>query len=104
MIHVTTGAIDLLESINDGLPEHAPEQVLRLETMPDKRLGLVLGEAVGDDQVVERSGTELLHIAAPLADALDGGVIDKVETPEGPRFGFTMEPPNGTHNEAHAEG
>lgn len=96
MIHVTTGAIDLLESINDGLPEHAPEQVLRLESMPDKRLGLILGEAQIDDQVVQRSGSELLHIASPLAAALDGGVIDKVETPEGPRFGFTMEPPDGT--------
>jgi iron-sulfur cluster assembly protein len=100
MIHVTGGAIDLLESINDGLPEQAPEHVLRLESLPDQKLGLVLGEAQGDDQVVGREGAQLLHIASPLSDALDGGVIDKVETPDGPRFGFAMEPPNGAVGEA----
>jgi hypothetical protein len=93
MIHVTDGAMDLLESVHQQLSDRTPEQVLRLEAMPDQKLGFVLGDAQTDDQVVERQGSDLLHIGSPLSDALDGGVIERVDTPEGPRFGFTMEPP-----------
>lgn len=99
MIQVTDGAIDLLQSINRDLPEHTERQVLRLEALEDKRLGLMLGEAHDDDQVVADAGADLLHIPSPLSAALDGGVIDKVDTPDGPRFGFTMDATPGVRPE-----
>lgn len=91
MIEVTEDAIGLLQSVNSELPQHAETHVLRLEATQDKRLGLVLGDAQDDDQVVTNGADELLHIASPLAAALDGGIIDRVDTPDGPRFGFTMD-------------
>lgn len=95
-IRVTDGAKELLESVHQGMQEHPQGQVLRLEATRDQRLGFVFGEPKADDQVVERQGEDLLHIPSPLSSELDGGVIDRVDTPEGPRFGFTMDqPPDG---------
>jgi len=31
----------------------------------------------------------LLHIAAPVSEALDGSTLDVVQTPEGPGIGLT---------------
>jgi hypothetical protein len=91
MIQVTEGALDLLQSVNSDLPERADGQVLRLEALADRKLGLMMGEAQDDDQVVADDDRELLHIPSPLSAALDGGTIDRVDTPDGPRFGFTMD-------------
>jgi hypothetical protein len=91
MIQVTEGAIGLLHSVNSDLPQRTETQVLRLEALEDKRLGLMLGDPRDDDQVVADGPSELLHIASPLSTALDGGTIDRVDTPDGPRFGFTMD-------------
>lgn len=85
MIHVSDAAKDLFEQI-------APPagQVLCLEPVADQQIGIVAGEPRGDDQVVERDGTGLLHIAATVSQALDGATIDRVDTPQGPSFGVTM--------------
>jgi hypothetical protein len=94
MIHVTDGAKELLESVHEEMHEHPPGQVLRLEATQDRRLGFTVGDPRNDDQVVDRAGSDLLHISLPLSSELDGAVIDRIETPEGPRFGFSMDQPS----------
>lgn len=85
MIHVSDAAKDLFGQIS------APEgQVLRLEPVAEQQIGIVAGEPRGDDQVVERDGADVLHIAATVSQALDGATIDRVDTPQGPSFGVTM--------------
>jgi hypothetical protein len=94
MIHVTDGAKELLESVHEEMQERPPGQVLRLEATQDRRLGFTVGEPRTDDQIVEQAGSDLLHIGSPLSSELDGAVIDRIETPEGPRFGFSMDQPS----------
>lgn len=89
MITVTEGARDLFLSV-----EHPEGTVLRLDPMTDEntgetQIGIAAGEPVGGDQVVEHEGEDLLHIAAPVSQALDGSTLDLVETPEGPSIGIT---------------
>jgi hypothetical protein len=45
---------------------------------------------MSDDQVVEHNGESLLHIAAPVSEALDGSTLDAVNTPEGRGIGITI--------------
>lgn len=99
MIQVTEGAIGLLQSVNRDLPQRSDTRVLRLEATDDRKLGLMLGDAQDDDQVVVSGADDLLHIASPLSAALDGGTIDRVDTPDGPRFGFTMDATDGPRPE-----
>lgn len=89
MITVTEGARDLFLSV-----EHPEGTVLRLEPITDEdtgetQIGLAAGEPRYEDQVVEYGGESLLHIAAPVSEALDGSTLDLVETPEGPSIGIT---------------
>jgi hypothetical protein len=83
MIQVTESAADLLATL-----DRPAGRVVRLEQIDEQRLGLVLGEAREGDQVVEREGQDLLHIPAEISAALDGVVIDKTDTPSGPRLRF----------------
>jgi hypothetical protein len=83
MILVTESAADLLATL-----DRPAGRVVRLEQVDEQRLGLVLGEARDGDQVVEREGQDLLHIPAEISAALDGVVIDKTDTPSGPRLRF----------------
>ncbi len=67
--------------------------VLRLDPLIDEETGetqisIATGEPKADDQVVERDGESLLHIAAPVSEALNGSKLDLVETPEGPAIGL----------------
>lgn len=94
MITVTEEAKDLFQNV-----ERPEGTVLRLDPVQETengeaQIGLIAGEPLDDDQVVEHGGEDLLHIAAPISEALDGGTIDKVETPEG--VGFAINPPEGT--------
>jgi iron-sulfur cluster assembly protein len=88
MISVTEEAKDLFLSV-----EHPEGTVLRMDPVMDEssgetQVGLAAGEPRDDDQVVEHGGDTLLHIAAPVSDALDGSILDVVETPEGPGIGI----------------
>lgn len=89
MISVTEEARELFLNV-----EHPEGTVLRLDPVTsgdtgETRIGLAAGEPRGDDQVVEHEGESLLHIAAPVSEALDGSTLDLVETPEGPGIGLT---------------
>ena len=70
-----------------------PREVTRVEQDENgqTQIGLVAGEPQGDDQVIQHDGQDLLHIAAPVSEALDGASIEKVETDEG--VGFSINPP-----------
>lgn len=94
MITVTEGARDLFLSV-----DHPEGTVLRLDPMTDEDtggvgIGIAAGEPRAEDQVVEHGGESLLHIAAPVSEALDGSILDLVDTPEGPSIGIT--PPGAT--------
>lgn len=78
--------------------EHPEGTVLRLDPVVDQntgetQIGVAAGEPRGDDQVVEHEGESLLHIAAPVSEALDGSTLDVVQTPEGPGIGLTTPNP-----------
>ncbi len=92
MIAVTDPAKELI-----GTLDRPAEGVLRLEPTEEAGLGFVMGDPMEGDQVVESGGEEVLHINGMLSQALDGAVLDAVETPEG--MSLTLEPPqesNGT--------
>lgn len=94
-MHVTDEAKVMLAEID------RPEgRVLRLETTAPDKVGLVIGPAQPDDEVIEDRGRDLLHVAAAVSAMLQEAVIEKVETPEGSRFAITRNeapiPPDGT--------
>jgi Fe-S cluster assembly iron-binding protein IscA len=88
MITVTEEAKERFLSV-----ERPEGTVLRLDPVVDpntgeSQIGISAGEPKGDDQVVEHDGESLLHIAAPVSEALDGSTLDAVDTPEGPGIGI----------------
>lgn len=92
MITVTEDAKEVLRDFER--PEGA---VLRLDPVgvrsPDEfRVRLGAGEPRGDDQVVEGDGENLLRIARPVSEELNGSEIDLVETLEGPALGIKPPP------------
>lgn len=97
MITVTVEARELVREI-----ENPDGTVLRLDPVAtDQATGeiqirLGVGEPKSDDQVVQHEGQELLRIAHPVSESLDGSTIDLVETLEGPGLGIkppAEEPP-----------
>ena len=89
MITVTEEAKKLF--LNVERPEGT---ILRLDPVIDQNTGetqiwLAAGEPRGDDQVVERDGEDLLYIAAPVSEALDGSTMNLVDTPDGPAIGIS---------------
>lgn len=94
MIEVTEEAKELFLEVER--PEGA---VLRLDPVTDQntgetQIGIAAGEQQEGDQVIEHAGEDLLYIAAPVSEALDGSTLDRVETPEGPGIGIA--PPEQT--------
>ena len=94
MITVTEEAKELFLNI-----DYPDDTVLRLDPVVDQntsetQIGISAGEPMSDDQVVEHDGESLLHIAAPVSEALDGSTLDAVNTPEGSGIGITT--PNST--------
>src|SRR5919199_3595491 len=90
MITLTEEAKELFLSV-----EHPEGTILRLDPVIDQetgetQIGLAAGEPRGDDQVVEHEGESLLHIAAPVSEALDGSTLNLVDTPEGPATGIVI--------------
>ncbi len=57
------------------------------------QIGLVAGEPVAGDQIVEHEGEGLLHISGVVSKALDGGTMEAVDTPEGGRIEILPPPP-----------
>jgi hypothetical protein len=94
MITVTEPAKEFFLSV-----EYPEGTVLRLEPLEvdqatgQTQIGLMTGEPRADDQVVEHEGEGLLHIAGPVSEALDGGTIDTVDTPEGTKIDILPPPP-----------
>ncbi len=79
LIIVTEEAKALLGTI-----EHPEETVLRLDPVAQDQateqitLGFAPGEPRGDDQIVEQEGKEVLRIAAPVSELLNGSTMDVV--------------------------
>jgi hypothetical protein len=89
MISVTEEAKELFLNV-----DHPDGTVLRLDPVTDEDtgqtvVGIAAGEPKGDDPVVGHGGESLLHISAPVSQALDGSVLNVVDTPEGPGIGLT---------------
>lgn len=98
MITVTEEARELFLTV-----ERPEGTILRLdpvvdETTGETQIGLSAGEPQGDDQVVEHEGESLLHIAAPVSEALDGSTLNLVDTPEGPAIGLATPDPGPSTN------
>lgn len=99
MIEVTEGAKEIFQQIDQST--EVPEgQVLRLQALEPDRIGIAVGSAEPDDQVVEQDGKDLVHIAAAISQAGDGTRLDKVDTPEGTALVFL--PPEGQEEPAQA--
>ena len=99
MIIVTEEAKALLSTI-----EHPEGTVLRLDPVAQDpateqiTLSFAPGEPHGDDQIVEQEGEEVLRIAAPVSEVLNGGTMDVVvqESENGaerPSVGIGIRPP-----------
>jgi iron-sulfur cluster assembly protein len=78
LIIVTEEAKALLGTI-----EHPEGTVLRLDPVAQDQsteqqitLGFAPGEPHSDDQIVEQEGEEVLRIAAPVSELLNGGTMD----------------------------
>ncbi len=93
MITVTEEARELFQEIDN--PDGT---VLRLDPVTtegvtdETQVRLGIGEPKNDDQVVQHEGEDLLRIARPVSEALNGSTIDLVETLEGPALG--IKPPD----------
>ncbi len=92
MITVTEEAKEVLRDFD--LPDGT---ILRLDPVQvsnpdDFRVRLGAGEPKGDDQVVERDGEDLLRIARPVSEELNGSEIDLMETLEGQALGIESPP------------
>ena len=95
MISVTERAKEILREY-----ERLEGTVLRLDPvnghLPDEfQVRLATGEPRGDDQVVEHEGEDVLRIARPVSEELNGGTVDLVETLEGPAIGIHPPLPPG---------
>ena len=94
MIVVTEQAKELLRDT-----KYSEGTVLRLDPLEVDPAtgrvenGLVAGEPKAGDQIVEHEGEGLLHIAGPVSEALDGGTIHTVDTPEGRKIDILPPPP-----------
>ncbi len=96
MITVTKEAKEILQDYQ--CPERT---VLRLDSVNRHRqhdefcVRLGAGRAKGDDQIVEHEGRLLLRIARHVSEDLNGGVMDRVDTLEGPAVGIKPASPPG---------
>ena len=59
----------------------------------ESQIGISAGEPQAGDQGIEQDRETLLHIAAPVREALDGSTLNVVETPEGSGIGITTPDP-----------
>ena len=84
MLHVTEKASEFLNQSLEASREN-DDEVLRL-VRAGEGLALAISEERDDDQVVEREDRKVLVIEPAISQALDGTVIDAVDTPEGPRL------------------
>jgi iron-sulfur cluster assembly protein len=78
--------------------EHPEGTVLCLDPVVDQnigetQIGISAGEPQAGDQGIEQDMETLLHIAAPVREALDGSTLNVVETPEGSGIGITTPDP-----------
>lgn len=89
MITVTEEARELFQAI-----ESPDGTILRLDAVAtaqvngETQIRLGIGEPKSDDQIVQHEGEDLLRIARPISEALNGSTIDLVETLEGPALGI----------------
>jgi iron-sulfur cluster assembly protein len=94
MITVTEEAKELLKNMELERPEGA---VLRLDPVAPRpengeaQIGLYFGESRDNDQVVEHEERDLLRIAWPVSEALNGSTLHLIQKPEGQVLG--IEPP-----------
>ena len=94
MITVTEEAKVLLKNVELERPEGAVLRLGPVASHPENgeaQIGLYFGEPRADDQVVEHEERDLLRIAWPVSEALNGSTLHLVQTPEGQGLG--IDPP-----------
>ena len=85
MLIVTAQAAEELKTMAEAEVTD-PEEAFRLVPAGPQELGLAVDTLREGDQVVEHEGVKVLLVGDDLADAVDGLVIDCIDTPEGRRF------------------
>ncbi len=89
MINVTEKAVDALANSLDST-EATPEQSLRLALTPQGEYGLAVDEQREGDQVIKQEERPVLLVAEEVSTALDGAVLDVVDSAEGQRLTLKM--------------
>jgi len=82
MLTVTAQAAAELKTIAQAEATN-PEEALRLIPTGEGELALVVDAPGEGDQVVEHEGVNVLLIGPELIDAVDGLVLDCMDTPQG---------------------
>lgn len=97
MLSVTDKAVDILAQSLEA-SEANEGQSLRLARTPQGEFGLAIDEEREGDQVVKHAEKPILVVDQEVSSALDGAVLDVVESPEGQRLTLRMaeEPPQGS--------
>lgn len=83
MLQVSESAKSLLKELLDERTE--PTHVFRL-SKEGESFGLRFDAPAEDDVMFQHEETEVLAVAAEVADDLEGVTIDREDSPEGPRL------------------
>lgn len=89
MINVTEKAVDALAGSLQAT-EASPEQSLRLARTSQGEYGLAVDEEREGDQVIKQEERAVLLIDEEVSAALNGAVLDVVDSPEGQRLSLRM--------------
>ncbi len=89
MLNVTDKAVDVLADSLEA-SEATDQQSLRLTQNERGEYGLAIDEERDGDQVVKQEERAVLVLDADTAQALNGAVLDVVDSPEGQRLALGM--------------
>ncbi|RME42454.1 MAG: hypothetical protein D6791_17720 [Chloroflexi bacterium] len=89
MFTVTDKAAEALRSILADADDRPEGHTLRIGFDQEGRPGLMWDEPAADDHEVQSGGETVLLLDVDTFDALDGVVLDLVDTPQGPRLSLS---------------
>ena len=79
-----TSCVDEFKEISYGVDES--DIALRLVPTPEGHLAIIMDVYREGDTIIDDSGAKVLLIDAELVDAVDGILVDCVDTPDGPHL------------------
>ena len=91
MFTVTDQAARVLKNILDDAEDRPEGHTLRIGFDQTGRPGLLWDQPAADDHQVQHEGETVLLLDAEVWDALDGIVLDVVDTPEGPTLSLSRQ-------------